>query len=86
MIYANELHPIFVLVLQLTIFILIQGHDNFHRWKHHVSLNKITQKRNLVLFHPHTLQLLFDLTTFQRHLVILSLQVFVTLINGQYYS
>jgi hypothetical protein len=42
--------------------------------------------RNLVLFHPYTLQLLSDLTTFQWHLVILSLQVLAALINGQYYS
>jgi hypothetical protein len=43
-------------------------------------------RRNLVLFQPHTLQLLLDLIAFQRHLVILSLQVLAALINGQYYS
>jgi hypothetical protein len=32
-------------------------------------------RRNLVLSHIHTLQLLFDLITFQSHLAILSLQM-----------
>ncbi len=31
-------------------------------------------RRNLVIFHPHTLQLLFNLTTLQPHLAMLSLQ------------
>jgi hypothetical protein len=35
----------------------------------------IYTRRNLVLFHPHTLQLLSNLTTFQLHLTIFSLQV-----------
>jgi len=49
--------------------------------KHNIiQLNKqhnknINTRRNLILFHPHMLQLLFDLIIFQLHLAILSLQV-----------
>ncbi len=43
-------------------------------------------RRNLLLFDPHIVQLLLDLITFRWHLAILSLQVFVALINDQYYS
>jgi len=32
-------------------------------------------KKKYILFHPHTLQLLSNLTTFQLHLTILSVQV-----------
>ncbi len=42
--------------------------------------------KNLVLFYPHTLQLLLDLITFQLYFVVLGFLWLIALINSQYYS
>jgi hypothetical protein len=69
--------------LKLLWVLILLAYRHYHKYLalvtiiYHMALNNISwfTRRNLVFFHPRTLQLLFDLTIFLSHLIVLRLQV-----------